>query len=222
LAIALARLFDGPLGKRDDTFHLADQQALTSLLSFNAGAFIGRLGDRIGTHTRIWLFTGTIIQALFTMVAAVTLWKSGDMSVSDARADPTWTHPLSFVALAFMSASLGLQGNQGKRLNTQFGTTSKPLFIISLSSLKICVVVLTTVWVELTGDPKLFNFRSKVITRDHKLIAAVFLFLGGFISRALLQTIGSPATLGIGVGLRILIAFSWLFVPGPSPSKSSS
>jgi hypothetical protein len=71
------------------------------------------------------------------------------------------------------------------------------------------------------GDPKLFNLRSKVITRDHKLIAAVFLFLGGFISRALLQTIGSPATLGIGVGLRILIAFSWLFVPGSSASKSS-
>jgi hypothetical protein len=132
LGLAIARLFDGPPGKQDHAFHLADQQALTSLLSFNAGAFIGRLGDHIGPHTRIWLFTGTMIQALFTMVAAVTLWKSGDMSVSDARADPTWTHPLSFVALAFMSASLGLQGNQGKRLNTQFGTTSKPLFILSL------------------------------------------------------------------------------------------
>jgi hypothetical protein len=66
------------------------------------------------------------------MVAAVTLWKSGDASVADVRADPTWTHPLSFVALAFMSASLGLQGNLAKRLNTQFGTTSKPLFIPSL------------------------------------------------------------------------------------------
>jgi hypothetical protein len=38
LALALARLFEGPPGQRDTTFHNADQLALTSLISFAIGA----------------------------------------------------------------------------------------------------------------------------------------------------------------------------------------
>ncbi|KAJ3491217.1 hypothetical protein NLJ89_g11359 [Agrocybe chaxingu] len=55
LALAIARLFEGPPGFRDTTFHKADQQALCSLIAFNAGAFLGRIGDRIGAQKRIWL-----------------------------------------------------------------------------------------------------------------------------------------------------------------------
>ncbi|KAJ7572085.1 hypothetical protein C8J56DRAFT_1125730 [Mycena floridula] len=197
LALAIARLFEGPRASQDHRFHLADRQALTSLISFNAGAFLGRWGDRIGSHSRIWLFSGTMIQSLFTMAAALTIWRSGELSIASERADPSWTSVLSFVCLAFMSASLGLQGIQAKRLNTQFTTT----------------IVLTTVWVELMTDPKLFNLRRKVITRDHKIIAALCLFLGGFISRAILGKIGAAGTLGIGAGIRFCVAFSWLFMP---------
>jgi len=143
---------------------------------------------------------GTILQALFTMVAALTIWKSHEPSIANNRGDPSWTNALSFVCLAFMSASLGVQGILGKRLNTQFGTT----------------IVLTTVWVELMSDPQLFKFKQKVISRDHKLFAAIGLFLGAFIGRALLGKIGAAATLGIGVGLRILISISWIFVAGKS------
>lgn len=78
------------------------------------------------------------------------------------------------------------------------------------------VVVLTTIWVELMSDPRLFNLRRKVASRDHKILAAVTLFVGGFCSRALLGQIGSAGTLGIGVGLRIFIAISWIFVRGKS------
>ena len=67
---------------------------------------------------------GTFVQALLLMVASICLWKSGQSSVANARDVPTWTNPLSFVGLGFMSASLGLQGILAKRLNTQFGTTS--------------------------------------------------------------------------------------------------
>lgn len=74
-------------------------------------------------------------------------------------------------------------------------------------------VVLTTIWVELMSDPRLFNFRQKVISRDHKALAAIALFIGGFTSRSILQTIGAAATLGIGAGLRLLITLSWIFVP---------
>ncbi|KAG6843996.1 hypothetical protein H0H87_010887 [Tephrocybe sp. NHM501043] len=116
------------------------------------------------------------------MAAALTLWKSGELSIADERADPSWNNALSFVALAFMSASLGVQGVLGKRLNTQFGTT----------------IVLTTVWVELVSDPRLFKLRQKVVSRDHKLLAAVALFIGAFVGRALLGKIGSAGTLGIG------------------------
>ena len=56
LALALARLWEIP---GDTTFRIPDQQALCSLLSFLGGALIGRLGDRMGPNTRIWLFTGT-------------------------------------------------------------------------------------------------------------------------------------------------------------------
>ena len=69
------------------------------------------------------------------------------------------------------------------------------------------------------SDPRLFKLRQKVISRDHKTLAAVALFLGGFCSRALLGKIGAAATLGIGVGFRILIALFWIFVPGKTPSQ---
>lgn len=202
LALALARLFQGPPETRDSTFHLADQQALTSLLTFNGGAFIGRLGDKIGPKTRAWLFIGTFIQALFTMAAAIAVWNSNQPSIADARDTPAWSNALTFVTIGFMSASVGLQGIMGKRVNTQFATT----------------VVLTTVWCELMADPKLFQFRRSVISRDHKFIAIFALFLGGFVSRAILQSIGSAGTLGVGTGLRVIIALWWLFVPGKNTS----
>ncbi|KAF8067999.1 hypothetical protein FPV67DRAFT_1494520 [Lyophyllum atratum] len=198
LSLALARLFEGPKGFRDTSFHRADQQALCSLISFNLGAFAGRIGDRVGPLKRIWLVTGTLLQALLTMAAALTIWKSGQPGIADERGDPSWTNALSFVCIAFMSASLGVQGILGKRLNTQFGTT----------------IVLTTVWVELMSDPRLFKLRERVASRDHKVLAAAALFVGGFMGRALVGQIGAASTLGVAVGIRIIIAISWIFVAG--------
>ncbi|KII84596.1 hypothetical protein PLICRDRAFT_45968 [Plicaturopsis crispa FD-325 SS-3] len=198
LALALARLFQGPVGFRDTSFHIADQQALTSLITFILGAFLGRIGNKMGDKTRAWLVLGTFIQALFTMAAAVTVWQSGQGSVADNRGNPSWTSALTFVAIGFMSASLGLQGIMGKRVNTQFATT----------------IVLTTVWCELMADPKLFQLRHWVKTRDHKLIAVLSLFIGGFVGRALIDKIGAAGTLGVGTGFRLLIALSWFFIPG--------
>ncbi|KAF9267732.1 hypothetical protein L218DRAFT_1073831 [Marasmius fiardii PR-910] len=211
LAVALARLFEGSPSQQDHTFHKADQQALASLLAFNVGAFLGRWGDHHGSHKRSWQIIGTFVQTLFTMAAALTIWKSGSRSIADNRGDPAWSNGLSFATLIFMSASLGLQGIQGKRLNTQFTTTSK---FLSRS------LVLTTVWVELMSDPKLFNLRQKVITRDHKLIAAGSLFLGGFVSRAILGKIGDAGALGVAVGIRLLITLAWFFVPAKQKKVS--
>ncbi|KAF8221588.1 hypothetical protein L208DRAFT_1327093 [Tricholoma matsutake] len=204
LAVALARLFEHRPGLGPDhTFHKADQQALCSLIAFNLGAFIGRLGDRIGASKRIWQICGTFTQALFTMAAAIAIWKSGQPSIASDRGNPAWTNALTFVGLAFMSMSLGLQGIQGKRLNTQFGTT----------------IVLTTIWVELMSDPRLFKLRQRVASRDHKTLAAVALFVGGFCSRALAGKIGAAGTLGIGVGFRVLVTLGWIFVPGKTPTR---
>ncbi|KAF8908601.1 hypothetical protein CPB84DRAFT_1767049 [Gymnopilus junonius] len=188
LALALGRLFQGPPGARDLTFHKADQQALCSLLAFNAGAFVGRISNHYGAHRRLWLIFGTFLQALLSMAGAIAFWKAGQGSIADARDLPVWTNAVSFVGVAFMSASLGVQGNLGKRLNTQFGTT----------------IVLTTVWVELMADPKLFNIANS-------LIAAVALFLGAFIGRAILQSIGTAGTMGVGAGIRVIISLAWLF-----------
>ena len=81
--------------------------------------------------------------------------------------------------------------------------------------------MLTTVWCELMADPKLFTFRHRVITRDHKFIAIFALFLGGFVGRAIIDAAGSPATLGVGTGMRVLIALWWLFVPGKEGAAKS-
>ena len=78
----------------------------------------------MGCKTRAWLALGTLIQALFTMAASICAWKSGQGSIAEIRGDPAWTNAVTFVAIGFMSASLGLQGIMGKRLNTQFATTS--------------------------------------------------------------------------------------------------
>lgn len=80
-------------------------------------------------------------------------------------------------------------------------------------------VVLTTVWCELMADPRLFDVRHWVVTRDHKLIAALALFVGGFVGRALVDQIGAAGALGVGTGIRVLIALSWVFVPGKAPRK---
>ncbi|KAI0337654.1 hypothetical protein BDW22DRAFT_864793 [Trametopsis cervina] len=203
LALALARLFNGPSGERDTSFHLADKQALTSVLTFIFGAFLGRIGDKIGAKSRLWLFLGTMLQALFTMAAALCIWKSGQPSIADVRSDPAWSNALAFATVGFMSCSMGLQGIMGKRVNTQFATT----------------IVLTTVWCELMADPKLFQLNRLVISRDHKVIGIVALFVGGFASRAILQSIGSAGTLGVGCGIRVIIAFWWFFVPGKPAKK---
>jgi hypothetical protein len=196
LAIALARLFQGPPGHHDSSFHLADKQALTSLTTFLFGAFLGRIGDRIGAKTRLWLFLGTFFQALLTMGGAIALWQSHQGSVASGRDVPSWTKAGTYACLGLISASMGLQGIMGKRVNTQFATT----------------IVLTTVWCEFMADPKLFVSRP-VPSRDHKMLGIAALFIGGFCSRAILQAIGSPASLGIGAGMRVVIALSWFFVP---------
>ncbi|KAG2756932.1 hypothetical protein P692DRAFT_20713837, partial [Suillus brevipes Sb2] len=54
--------------------------------------------------------------------------------VADSRANPTWTSMLSFVCVGFMSASIGLQGIMGKRINTQFiKVCFRCLFIVFLT-----------------------------------------------------------------------------------------
>lgn len=83
-------------------------------------------------------------------------------------------------------------------------------------------VVLTTVWCELMADPKLLVLNRRVISRDHKLIAIVVLFLGGFVGRALIDQIGAAGTLGVGTGIRVLISIWWLFVPGKEVGEKTS
>lgn len=62
-------------------------------------------------------------------------------------------------------------------------------------------------------EPRLFDVRRLVVARDHKVMAILFLFLGGFISRAILDKIGSAGALGVGTGLRFVITLWWLLVP---------
>jgi hypothetical protein len=213
LAIAIARLFSVP---RDTSFHIADRQALCSLLTFLLGAFLGRIGDHVGCRKRYWIVSATLLQAGFSLGAALTSHYGGQSSFANTRGDPSWNNVLGFCSIGFVSASLGLQANIGTRLGTQFATYV-PLFRSLGAFLRITsvirTVVLTTIWVQLMGDPKLFDVRHLVKTRDLKILAIVALIIGGFVSRALIDKIGASTTLGIGAAMRVLIALSWLFVP---------
>jgi hypothetical protein len=83
----------------------------------------------MGAKTRAWLVFGTFLQALFTMAAALAIWQSREGSIGTSRGDLAWSNALSYVAVAFISASLGLQGIMGKRVNTQFATTSMSSYL---------------------------------------------------------------------------------------------
>jgi hypothetical protein len=108
-------------------------------LTFLFGAFIGRIGDKMGAKTRAWLFLGTFIQVLFTMAAAILIWRSGQGPIASDRGDIAWTNAKAFASLGFISASLGLQGIMGKRVNTQFATTSTASFLSHLKLLPLII-----------------------------------------------------------------------------------
>lgn len=139
------------------------------------------------------------------MAAAIAIWKSGQGSIAPSRSNPAWDNAVSFVCLGFMSASMGLQGIMGKRINSQFATT----------------VVLTSVYCELMADPKLFNLRKGTTPRNHKILAISALVFGAFVSRAILSQIGSAGALGVATGIRVLLAFGWLFVPSKNVGVES-
>ncbi|KAK7059711.1 Aldedh domain-containing protein [Favolaschia claudopus] len=203
LALASARNYHA----RKWSVTASDLHALSSLASFNVGAFLGRLGDRIGPQTRGWLVAGTLVQSVLTLVAGVCIQMSGQGGITDFVLDfgagghggggTRWTHWLAYAGLACMAGSLGLQGIMAKRLNTGFSTT----------------VVLTSVWIDLMVDPKLFFFK-KSKGRDQKVLALLALFFGAFLARLLLGEMGAPAVLTVGAAVRLGIAGAWFFVKG--------
>ncbi|BGP03063.1 hypothetical protein RTBOTA2_005682 [Rhodotorula toruloides] len=192
LSLAVARLF----ATNDRTFHKPDQQALTSLLAFLLGSSIGRIGDKVGPKRRWWIMTATFIMALFTMAAALCAHFSYEPSVAEFRTNASWQNARGMAALAFASASLGLQGIVAKRLNTAFGVS----------------LVLTTVWVELVNDPKLFVAKY-VKSRDHRIFAVFFAFLGGLCSAGIVFASSSAVAFAACTGIRLVSVLSWLLVP---------
>ena len=92
-------------------------------------AIFGRLGDYLGTHKKGWLVGGTLIQALLTLVSAITF----HLLESDAPlgtsfhflAEFAHGSGLYFVGIACLSASLGVQGIMARRLGSAFSTTSE-------------------------------------------------------------------------------------------------
>ncbi|KAI9633266.1 uncharacterized protein MKK02DRAFT_39244 [Dioszegia hungarica] len=197
LGLAAARAFSmDPY--RTYGFQKPDQQALTSLLAFILGTCCGRIGDKWGNRTRRWLMSATLVQVLLAMAAALTAWKSGETGIALERGEPSWHTPLGMAALAFLSATMGIQGIVGKRIASPMNTT----------------VVLTTTWVELFNDPLLLTAHLAP-SRDVRLMGVSGVILGAFISRAILQSpAGQAGCLGVLAGLRLIQALWWGFVPG--------
>ncbi|KAF8706609.1 hypothetical protein RHS03_04662, partial [Rhizoctonia solani] len=191
--------------RRDTGLKTSDAQALASLLCFLFGAFCGRLGDHIGARKRAWLISTTFLQAMFTLGATLCCHANGESSFAGARGSEfaNWGNVLGFCTLGFTSAAMGLQAHTGVRIGNIFNSS----------------VVLTTIWVQFVGEPKLFK-PAMIKQRDHKAIAVLGLIIGGIAGRALVDAIGSTWTFGIGAIIRVLIALSWLSIPAAKPKKS--
>ncbi|TXT12634.1 uncharacterized protein COLE_03044 [Cutaneotrichosporon oleaginosum] len=197
LAIAMARNFDPP-ATRTRGFQKGDQQALTALATFWLGTSLGRIGARVGNTRRAWLVTSSILQMLMAAIAALLAHYSGESPYAADRAHPSWASPMGMGALAFLSASLGLQGIVGKRIGSAMNTT----------------VVLTTTWVEIFNDPNLFKLRA-VPSRDMRIAGVLAVLVGAFSARALLGVIGQGGTVGVLCALRVLQGMWWVVVPSP-------
>jgi hypothetical protein len=108
-------------------FDSEDRQALVALLGFLVGAALGQLSDRlnIGPRSRAWLLLGTLIQALMTLISAITLLGGKFLDVTKSPDDPGlgWVTPLGYVGLTFIRASVGLQAIMGKKIASHFSTT---------------------------------------------------------------------------------------------------
>lgn len=206
MGIALARVASDNYHRRSG-LTTTDGQALTSLLSFAFGAFIGgRIGDHVGPKRRVWLFASTVLQGLFCLAGSMVILKSRDPGpIAYNQTDGQWTDVYGFAAIGFTAASIGLQAIAGRRLGHQLGTCC----------------VLTTTLTELVADPGLFKlgFHSP---RDIKASAIATLWFGAFCGRCICTQLSSAAALGIAAGLRVIIALLWLFIPGtePLPLKS--
>ncbi|KAK8843939.1 hypothetical protein IAR55_006731 [Kwoniella newhampshirensis] len=195
LGLAIARTF-APVGERTYGMQKPDQQALASLLSFWLGTSLGRLGDRLTAKKRTWLVLASFVQVLLAMAAALTAHFSGESGLATSRGVPSWQSPLGIAALSFLSATMGIQGIVGKRVGSPMNTT----------------VVLTTTWVEIFNDPLLFAFRYTP-SRDIRIAGGLAVLLGAFVSRAILDKIGSAQCLGVLCGFRMVQAIWWFFIP---------
>ncbi|TYJ53051.1 hypothetical protein B9479_006330 [Cryptococcus floricola] len=203
LALALARCFapaapaaPGGGGERTVGFQKPDQQALVSLIAFWMGTSLGRVGDRMGGRKRRWLGLATFVQALLAMAAALTIHFSGESGLASNRGSPSWRTPLGMTGLAFLSATMGIQGIVGKRIASPMNTT----------------VVLTTTWVEIFNDPLLFSFHYTP-SRDIRIMGALAVFLGAFVARAILDASSSAGVVGVLAGLRMVQLGWWFLIP---------
>ncbi|EIW73015.1 hypothetical protein TREMEDRAFT_37110 [Tremella mesenterica DSM 1558] len=195
LGLALARTF-APTPERTYGFQKPDQQAFVSLAAFLAGTSLGRIGDHMGARRRSWLFLSAAIQVLLTIAGTLCAHFSEQNGVALDRDHPSWTNALGMLALAFLSATIGLQGIVGKRVGSPMNTT----------------VVLTTTWVELFNDPLLLSLRPTP-SRDIRAAGVFMVFVGSFCARAILQSrAGSAGALGVLAGLRALQAVWWICI----------
>ena len=60
-------------------------------------------------------------------------------------------------------------------------------------------------------EPLHFHIHRLIISRDHKIIATVSLFVEALSGRAILDNVGSAGPLGVGIPMRSIIALWWFF-----------
>ncbi|KAH8922663.1 hypothetical protein BT69DRAFT_220979 [Atractiella rhizophila] len=141
LSITFSRLWCSKEICPGSMFPYTDSLALCSLLSFILGSTLAHISLR-RPKRRIWLVGATVFQAILLGVSSVLATYSGGELMggsNDLGVDGKgWTDSYGFVAMAFGSMSMGLQGGVAKRLNTDYAASAfPPLLSANLADLYI-------------------------------------------------------------------------------------
>ena len=166
-----------------------------SIISFLIGSFFTyRISKLLGPLRRLTLCSNFLLQGLLIVLAAALATGGVLVSERDANDDEHYS------VLQNVDILIGLAP-----LAWQSGATIATSRLLSYGN-EIPVVVLTSTYAALTGDPKLFEVHGNP-PRNRRIAAIICVFVGAICATWIQKnSVGMIACLWIGAGIKLLIA----------------
>ncbi|CAF1141966.1 unnamed protein product [Adineta steineri] len=166
-----------------------------SLFGFLISGFIsGQIGHRIGNKRRWWLICNTCFQTILIFVVIVLMSKKTILP-KDSNA---------YVLALLLSISYGCQMAMAKHLSCP----------------EIPTAVLTSPFMDLLTDPKLFKRHN--IPRNRRFFYILLFLVGIIVGSFSYKEMSSEFTLGIAGVVKALVAISFFFNPKTNSQSEPS